>query len=256
VLTRQDIPVDQARHGTLHHVEMWVPNLDRASATWGWLLGELGYDLFQDWPGGKSWRSGPTYIVFEQSPARTAIRHDRCRPGLNHLAFHVESRARADALAAAAAGHGWRLMFAEQHPYAGGKGHYAAYLENVDGYEAELVAPSEEDEPLPPAPSGTGPSSGGPAGASPSGTVPSGSGPATPASPPAPVSSLPPGATPAPGPAAGEQRPPAGPGAASASATAPPAATPPAATPPASDENDTAPGAGGVPPASGAPPAR
>ncbi len=169
---------------------MWVPNLDRASATWGWLLGELGYDLFQDWPGGKSWRSGSTYIVFEQSPARTAIRHDRCRPGLNHLAFHVESRALADALAVAAAGHGWRLMFAEQHPFAGGKGHYAAYLENVDGYEAELVAPSEEDEPLPArrhrapgtaplryrAPSGTAPS-----GTAPSGTAPSGSGPAAPA---------------------------------------------------------------------------
>jgi len=123
---------------------MWVPNLDRATATWGWLLGELGYDIFQDWPGGRSWRSGSTYIVFEQSPARTAIRHDRCRPGLNHLAFHVESREKADSLAAAAAAHGWRLMFADQHPYAGGKGHYAAYLENVDGYEAELVAPDED----------------------------------------------------------------------------------------------------------------
>ncbi len=31
-------------------------------------------------------------------------------------------------------------MFADRHPYAGGAGHYAAYLENVDGFEAELVA--------------------------------------------------------------------------------------------------------------------
>jgi len=86
-------PVDHVTHGTLHHIELWVPNLDRADATWGWLLGELGYELFQDWPGGRSWRLGPTYIVLEQSPARTASRHDRCRPGLNHLAFHVASRA-------------------------------------------------------------------------------------------------------------------------------------------------------------------
>jgi hypothetical protein len=42
-----------------------------------------------------------------------------------------------------AAQHGWRLMFADQYPYAGGKGHYAAYLENVDGFEAELVALGE-----------------------------------------------------------------------------------------------------------------
>ena len=132
--------VDHVRHGALHHIELWVPNLDRAAATWGWLLGELGYELFQDWPGGQSWRSGPTYIVFEQSPARTASRHDRSRPGLNHLAFHVATAALTEALATAAVQHGWRLMFADRHPYAGGDGHYAAYLENVDGYEAELVA--------------------------------------------------------------------------------------------------------------------
>jgi len=125
-----------------------VPDLDRAVASWGWLLGELGYELFQDWQDGRSWRCGLTYIVVEQSPARIATRHDRCRPGLNHLAFHVESRARTDELAAKAAQHGWRLMFAEQHPYAGGQGHYAAYLENIDGFEAELVAAPVSEAPV------------------------------------------------------------------------------------------------------------
>ena len=37
--------------------------------------------------------------------------------------------------------HGWRLLFADRHPYAGGEQHYAAYLEDRDGYEVELVAP-------------------------------------------------------------------------------------------------------------------
>jgi catechol 2,3-dioxygenase-like lactoylglutathione lyase family enzyme len=138
--------VDEAFHGTLHHVELWVPNLDRAAASWGWLLKELGYELFQDWPGGQSWRCGPTYIVLEQSPARTATRHDRCRPGLNHLAFHVESQARTDELSVDAGQNGWRMMFADQYPYAGGTGHYAAYLENIDGFEVELVAPAEAAE--------------------------------------------------------------------------------------------------------------
>lgn len=135
-------------------MELWVPNLDRAVASWGWLLAELGYELFQEWPGGRSWRCGPTYIVIEQSPARTASRHDRCRPGLNHLAFHVESCERADELSVDAAQHGWRLMFADQYPYAGGTGHYAAYLENTDGYEAELVAPNDppSSQTPPPAP--------------------------------------------------------------------------------------------------------
>jgi catechol 2,3-dioxygenase-like lactoylglutathione lyase family enzyme len=127
--------------GVLHHVELWVPDLDRAVASWGWLLGALGYQVFQDWPGGRSWRLGATYIVAEQSPAMTAAGPDRGRPGLTHLAFHVASRAGLDELTAAAQRHGWRLMFADRHPHAGGEQTYAAYLENADGFEAELVAP-------------------------------------------------------------------------------------------------------------------
>lgn len=132
--------MDHAATGTLHHVELWVPDLRRAAASWGWLLGELGYEPYQEWPDGRSWRSGHTYIVVEQSPARTAFRHDRCRPGLNHLAFHVETSERVEQLVTDAPAHGWRLLFADRHPYAGGQQHYAAYLENTEGYEVELVA--------------------------------------------------------------------------------------------------------------------
>jgi catechol 2,3-dioxygenase-like lactoylglutathione lyase family enzyme len=131
---------EPAPTGAIHHVELWVPNLDKAITSWGWLLTALGYRMFQDWPGGRSWQAGHSYIVVEQSPARTASRHDRCRPGLNHLAFHVETRELVDELTREAQLHGWKLMFADQHPFAGGPQHYAAYLENSDGYEVELVA--------------------------------------------------------------------------------------------------------------------
>ena len=136
--------MDHAATGTLHHIELWVPSLARAAASWGWLLRELGYEPYQEWPDGQSWRAGPTYVVIEQSPARTAFRHDRCRPGLNHLAFYVGSREQVEVLAAEAAHHGWRLMFADRHPFAGGNHHYAAYLENADGYEVELVGPGPD----------------------------------------------------------------------------------------------------------------
>jgi catechol 2,3-dioxygenase-like lactoylglutathione lyase family enzyme len=126
--------------GMLHHVELWVANLDRAIVSWGWLLTALGYRLYQDWPGGRSWGAGHTYIVVEQSPARTASRHDRLRPGLNHLAFFAADRNHVDELTAEAVLHGWTLLFADRHPYAGGEHHYAAYLENADGFEVELVA--------------------------------------------------------------------------------------------------------------------
>ena len=126
--------------GALHHVELWVPDLGRARSEWGWLLGSLGYVLYQDWPQGCSWRLGPTYIVVEQSPGLSATDHDRCRPGLNHLAFHVGAPDQLDALVAAAPATGWTLMFADRHPHAGGPEHYAGYLINSDGYEVELVA--------------------------------------------------------------------------------------------------------------------
>jgi catechol 2,3-dioxygenase-like lactoylglutathione lyase family enzyme len=134
------VPAEPPPTGSIHHLEIWVPNLDKAIASWGWLLTAMGYRMFQDWPGGRSWRAGHAYIVVEQSPARTASRHDRCRPGLNHLAFHVTSRELVDELTREAMLHGWRLMFTEQHPFAGGPQHYASYLENVDGFEVELVA--------------------------------------------------------------------------------------------------------------------
>ena len=98
--------------GSLHHVELWVPDLTRARREWGWLPGQLGYEPFQNWDDGTSWRLGGTYLVVEQSPALAVSHHDRLRPGLNH----------------------------ETHPYAGGPDHYAAYLANTDGFEVELVA--------------------------------------------------------------------------------------------------------------------
>ena len=124
----------------LHHVEVWVPSLDRAVESWGWLLAELGWLTYQDWPGGRSWRLGTAYLVMEQSPALTADRHDRCRPGLNHLALHAGPRSAVDRLVVQAPASGWSLLFPERHPYAGGPEHYAAYLVDRDGFEVELVA--------------------------------------------------------------------------------------------------------------------
>ena len=126
--------------GELHHVELWVPDLGRAVAEWGWLLVRLGYEPFQDWQHGHSWRLGEAYIVVEQSPALTGADHDRCHPGLNHLAFHAGTKQDVDSLAVDGTSRGWTLLFADKHPYAGGPDHYAAYLANTDRFEVELVA--------------------------------------------------------------------------------------------------------------------
>ena len=78
--------------------------------------------------------------MLESGPDVVATRHDRLRPGLNHLAFHAGSPSDVDALVGEAVDNGWALLFADRHPYAGGPQHYAAYLEDDDGFEVELVA--------------------------------------------------------------------------------------------------------------------
>jgi catechol 2,3-dioxygenase-like lactoylglutathione lyase family enzyme len=125
---------------TLHHVELWVPDLAGATRPWGWLLEELGWTAYQDWPAGRSWRNGDTYLVLEQSPALSGSVHARLAPGLNHLAFTVAGRDEVDRLAAGAQQHGWALMFTDRHPHAGGPDSYGAYLEDAWGYEVELAA--------------------------------------------------------------------------------------------------------------------
>lgn len=129
--------------GSLHHLELWVRDLDAALPPWQWLLGELGYAPYQQFPGGRSFRLGDDtgpYVVLEQSPALTGDRHERTRPGWNHVALWGGSPDDVDRLAAEAPARGWSLLFADRHPHAGGPAHYAAYLQDPDGHEVELVA--------------------------------------------------------------------------------------------------------------------
>lgn len=130
----------EVSRGTLHHVEVWVPELERALEEWGWLLGELGYVVESTWEDGVTFRFGPTYLVLEASPAQSATRHDRLRPGVNHLAFHAGTPDEVDRLVRESRDHGWVSLFEDAYPHAGGAQHFAGYLVNSDGYEVELVA--------------------------------------------------------------------------------------------------------------------
>ena len=123
-----------------HHVELWVVDVERAGAEWGWLLERIGFDPDGAWADGRSWRAGDAYLTICSAPALHGGSHDRRRPGVNHLAFHGGSRAQVDALMAAAAAHGWQPLYAERYPHAGGPDHYAGWLENSDGFKAEVVA--------------------------------------------------------------------------------------------------------------------
>ncbi len=126
--------------GSLHHVEIWVADITAGAREWGWLLDRLGFRFGDDWGHGQAWELGSLYIVVESGPDVIAEAHERKRAGVNHLAFHAGSPSEVDAVVAECGQGGWSLMFADQHPHAGGPDSYAAYLESGEGFEVELVA--------------------------------------------------------------------------------------------------------------------
>ena len=127
--------------GSLHHVEVYVADVEESAVFWGWLLGQLGYRPHQEWDEGISWRIGDTYIALVQAPQADGP-FDRRHVGVNHLAFHVGSRGEVDELTAALTERGARLLYEDRHPFAGGEDHYAAFFEDPNGIKVELVASS------------------------------------------------------------------------------------------------------------------
>jgi catechol 2,3-dioxygenase-like lactoylglutathione lyase family enzyme len=128
--------------GTLHHVELYVSDLARSRQFWVWLLRRFGYEEYQKWDAGISYKLGATYIVFVQTEARFKdVAYHRCRTGLNHLAFHAESRAQVDELTAELRQREVPILYEDRHPFAGGNGHYAVYFEDPDRIKIEVVAP-------------------------------------------------------------------------------------------------------------------
>lgn len=59
---------------------------------------------------------------------------------MNHLAFKAGAAAAVDAIMATAVAHGWRPLYHDRYPHAGGLEHYAGWLENSAGFKAEIVA--------------------------------------------------------------------------------------------------------------------
>ncbi|MEH7386029.1 VOC family protein [Bacillus sp. JJ1521] len=126
----------------LHHVEIYVSNLEKSNVFWGWFLTELGYQKYQEWDSGVSWKYGETYLVFVQVEERFAdVPYHRCRVGLNHLAFHARSKEHVDEVTQMLREKGIPILYADRTPYAGGKDYYAIYFEDPDRIKVELVAP-------------------------------------------------------------------------------------------------------------------
>ncbi|MCA1842695.1 MAG: VOC family protein, partial [Actinobacteria bacterium] len=83
--------------------------------------------------------SGFAVALEQSSDMVPGMLYSRLRPGVNHIAFRLESLAVLDDIVAKAADHGWSILPTDRHPIAGGA--RVVYLEDADGFEVELVAP-------------------------------------------------------------------------------------------------------------------
>ena len=129
----------------LHHVELYVGNLEKSVAFWQPFMGMLGYEM-ERWSGGVNFVRGEeeTYLSLLEAPAEhRAAGYHRKRAGLNHLAFRGVSRAQVDEVAAWLKENGHILLYEDRHPHAGGPNYYAVFCEDPDRIKLEVVAPSE-----------------------------------------------------------------------------------------------------------------
>lgn len=128
--------------GLVHHIEIYVSNLKLSIEFWGWLLPKLGYEIYNQWSEGISYTLGETYLVFVQTEKKYLdIPYHRKRSGLNHLAFHVESKESVDRWTRELQERGVPILYEDKHPFAGGKEYYAVFFEDPDRMKVELVAP-------------------------------------------------------------------------------------------------------------------
>ncbi|MEK3808081.1 VOC family protein [Bacillus sp. FSL H8-0547] len=128
--------------GMIHHIEIYVSDLKRSIEFWGWFLEDLGYRRYQEWDQGQSWKIEDTYLVFVQTQERYMdVSFNRCRVGLNHLAFHSSSREHVVEMTSKLKSKGIPILYPDKHPFAGGNEHYAVYFEDPDRIKVELVAP-------------------------------------------------------------------------------------------------------------------
>ena len=127
----------------IHHIEIYVSDLERSIAFWTPFLGKLGYQPDR-WTDGMNYVQGETYLCFLQAPPEhLAAGYHRKRVGLNHLAFQGKSRAHVDEIAAWVKQAGYAVLYEDKYPYASGPDYYALYAEDPDRLKVEVVAPHD-----------------------------------------------------------------------------------------------------------------
>ena len=127
----------------LHHVEIYVSDLNASRAFWSGILTRIGYAEGDCWDGGFTLErdDGPYLTFVQREDKHAALSYHRCAVGLNHLAFGVDDRAAVDALHTYAVDNGIPRLYDEKYPFAnGGTDYYALFVEDPDRIKVEFVA--------------------------------------------------------------------------------------------------------------------
>ncbi|MBK9333621.1 MAG: VOC family protein [Ignavibacteria bacterium] len=129
-------------NGAIHHVEIYVSDLKKSIEFWEWLLTEkFSYMVYQKWDCGVSYKFGESYIVLVQTEDKYLVNNfNRKNTGLNHLAFHCDSKSFIDTLTAELKERNVNILYSDRHPYAGGEDYYAVFFEDPDRIKVEVVA--------------------------------------------------------------------------------------------------------------------
>ncbi len=132
----------QTNRGAIHHIDLSVSDVATAKGVYRPLLEFIGYVQVRDDPDVCEWAlrgREPFGASIGIRRAQTRRAHDGYAPGLQHLAWRVESRAAVDAVHDLMVARGVAVLDPPAHypDYSGD--YYAVFFADPDGIKLEVV---------------------------------------------------------------------------------------------------------------------
>ena len=123
--------------GAIHHVDLTVSDLARATAFYDRVLPLLGFRRSANVPEGPIWAGAQLEIGLVAARSRAA--HDRTAPGLHHLAFTAPSREAVAAAHRELVALGVTILDAPADYPQYAPGYHAVFFADPDGLKLEYV---------------------------------------------------------------------------------------------------------------------
>ena len=130
---------DHEASGWLHHIDLTVADLARATEFYDSILPLLGFRRAPDAADGPIWVGARVELGLQRARPASLRPHDRYSPGLHHLAFGAPDRAAVDRVHHELMRRGVEILdppAAYEH-YA--PGYYAVFFTGPDGVKLEYV---------------------------------------------------------------------------------------------------------------------